>query len=105
MDAWERTVISGVQWSDKNVKENDGGRIQVARYVNVTFPYPIYNGLELNPANEEDAIVYGICDEVVTTLKGHRISDLLQKYNGGRIKSVNRNDNRRFLKNVKVTLG
>lgn len=102
---WKRTVVNGVQWTDKTEKQNDGGKISVARYATITFPEPVYNGLILNSANEEDCIVFGMIEDVVTDIKGQRISDLLKKYpKSGLIKSVNDNTNRTFLKNIKVVV-
>lgn len=104
-DNWRRTVVKGVQWSDKYEKQNDSGKLNVARYSSITFPLGTYEGLVLNPANEEDAIVYGEILDEVTSTKGHRIGDLLQKYQkSGLIKSVNDNSNRTHLKNIKVVV-
>lgn len=103
---WTSKVIRGVQWSDHCDKQDNGGRISVSRYVSITFPQGTYEGLELLPVNEEDAFVYGEVDDIVTTVQGHRISNLLEKYpKSGRVKSVNDNSNRNLLKNVKVILG
>lgn len=92
-------------WSDRTEKENANGMISIARYVNITFPEGTYEGVVLK-ASEEDAIVYGEVDDEVTAQRGHRLSDLLEKYpKSGRIKSVNDNTNRAFLKNIKVVVG
>lgn len=73
--------------------------------MNITFPKGTYEGIELKPS-EDDAIVYGEVTDEVTGMRGHRISDLIEKYpKSGRIKSVNDNSNRAFLKNVKVVVG
>lgn len=102
---WKRTVVNGVQWADKEEKQNDGGKISVARYADITFPEPTYINLILNSANEEDCIVFGIVEDIVTDIKGQRISDLLKKYpKSGLIKSVKDNTNRTFLKNIKVVV-
>ena len=102
---WNRTTIKGVQWSEKSEKQNNSGKINVAKYVSITFPEPAYEDLILRAENEEDCIVYGEVEDVVTGEKGNRISDLLKKYpNSGRIKSVNDNSNRKFLKNIKVVI-
>ena len=87
---WDRTVVEGVQWSDKDEKNENSGRISVGHYVNITFPEGTYDGLILNPANEDDAIFYGKIDAVIKDIKGQRISDLMGQYpKSGRIKSVN----------------
>lgn len=105
-ETWERTVINGVQWVDHYDKQNESGKISVARYVSITFPKGTYTGLVLDAAREEDAIVYGEVTDTVTGARGNRISDLLERYpKSGRIKSVNDNTNRRMLKNIKVVIG
>ena len=56
-------------------------------------------------SREEDGIVFGAVEEVVTGEKGSRLSDLMKKYpKSGLIKSVNDNSNRDFLKNIKVVV-
>lgn len=93
-------------WSDKSEKSNDGGKISVARYANITFPQGTFEGLDLNPGSEDDCIVYGEIDDEITGKRGQRVSDLLEKYpKSGRIKSVNDNSNRAFLRNIKVVIG
>lgn len=102
---WKRTVVSGVQWSDKTEKKNENGKISIARYASVTFPEGTYEGLTLKSSNEEDCIVYGTVEDVVEDAKGKRISDLMKKYpKSGIIQSVNDNSNRDFGKNVKVVV-
>ena len=102
---WKRTVVDGVQWSDKTEKQNNNGKISVARYVSVTFPEGTYENLSLNSSNEEDCIIFGEVNDDVADLKGKRISDLIKKYpKSGLIKSVNDNSNRDTLKNIKVVV-
>ncbi|WP_294956022.1 hypothetical protein [uncultured Streptococcus sp.] len=102
---WDKTVVNGVQWSDTDQKNENAGRISVGHYVNITFPEGTYDGLILNAENEEDAIFYGKIDAVIEDIKGHRITDIMKQYpKSGRIKSVNDNSNRDFLKNVKVVI-
>lgn len=102
---WERTVVSGVQWSDKTEKKNENGKISIARYASVTFPEGTYDGLVLNFSNEEDCIVYGAVEDVVEDVKGKRISDLMKKYpKSGLIQAVNDNSNRDFCKHIKVVI-
>lgn len=102
---WDKTVVNGVQWSDTDQKNENSGRISVGHYVNITFPEGTYDGLILNAANEEDAIFYGEIDAVIEDIKGHRITDIMKQYpKSGRIKSVNDNSNRDFLKNIKVVI-
>ena len=102
---WDKTVVNGVQWSDHDEKNENAGRISVGHYANITFPEGTYDGLILNAANEEDAIFYGEIDAVIEDIKGHRITDIMKQYpKSGRIKSVNDNSNRDFLKNIKVVI-
>ena len=102
---WDKTVVSDVQWSDHDEKNENAGRVSVGHYANITFPEGTYDGLILNAANEEDAIFYGEIDAVIEDIKGHRITDIMKQYpKSGRIKSVNDNSNRDFLKNVKVVI-
>ena len=102
---WKRTGVEGVQWSDKSDKQNNSGKISVAKYISITFPEPTYEGLTLQTESEEDCIIYGAVEDVITGENGNRVSDLLKKYpKSGRIKSVNDNSNRDFLKNVKVVI-
>lgn len=102
---WKRTVVDGVQWTDKTEKQNDNGKISIARYASITFPHGTYDGLVLNSSNEEDCIVFGDVEDVVEDVKGKRISDLMKKYpKSGLIQSVNDNSNRDFCKNIKVVV-
>ena len=102
---WKRTVIKGVQWVDKTEKQNNNGKISVARYASITVPEGTYDGLTLSSSNEEDCIVFGVVEDVVSGVKGQRVSDLLKKYpKSGLIKSVNDNSNRDMLKNIKVVV-
>lgn len=104
-ETWTRTVVKGVQWSDSYEKQNSAGRIEVARLATVTFPEGTYEGLTLEANRELDAIVFGEVSDTVTTAAGSRLSDLLERYpKSGRIKTVNDNSNRDFLKNKKVVL-
>jgi hypothetical protein len=103
--SWLRTVISGVQWAEKTNKTNVNGKISVAKYISITFPQGTYESLDLTIYGDEDAIVYGTVDDVVTEERGHRISDLLKAHKGGIIQSANDNSNRDYLKNIKVVLG
>lgn len=103
--SWVRTVVKGVMWSDTNTKSDNGGRVSVSPYTTITFPKGTYDGLVLNPANEEDAIFYGEITATIADVKGSRISDLMKQYpKCGRIKSVNDNSNRTYLKNIKVVV-
>lgn len=102
---WKHTIVKGVQWSDKTEKQNNNGKIGIARYASVTFPQGTYENLVLNSSNEEDCIVFGAVEDIVQDVKGSRISDLMKKYpKSGLIKSVNDNSNRNMLKNIKVVV-
>lgn len=102
---WKRTVVHGVQWSDKTEKVNDNGKIRIVRYGNITFPEGTYDGLHLSSKCEEDCIVRGEVADAITGEKGYRVSDILEKYEkSGLIQSVNDNSNRNYLKNIKVVV-
>lgn len=103
---WKRTVIKGVQWTDKVERTNADGVLSIVKYASVTFFDGTFKGLVLNSANEEDCIVYGAVTDVVDGNRGSQISDLLKKYpRSGLIKAVNDNSNRNFLKSIKVVVG
>lgn len=103
---WKRTVVDGVQWSEKTDRQNANSVLSIVQYVSITFPEGTYKGLVLDAANENDCIVFGVVEDEVTAEKGKRISDLMEKYpRSGRIKSVNDNTNRRRLRNMKVVIG
>lgn len=102
---WDVIVVEGVQWSDKSEKKNENGKLSVVRYAQITFPEGTYEDLSLCPENSEDCIVYGEVKEIVSDVKGSRISDLMKKYpKSGLIKSVNDNSNMDMLKNIKVVV-
>lgn len=103
---WKKTVVRGVQWSDKADKQNSDGKISIARYASITFPQGTYERLNLSAYSQGDCIVYDSVDDAVTGEKGYRVSDLLKKYpKSGTIQSVNDNSNRDFLKIIKVVIG
>lgn len=102
---WKSTTVEGVEWSDKNERQNNDGTLDVIRYASVTFPEGTYEGLKLDAAGEEDCIVYGAVSDIVDGSRGNRTSDLLSKYSrSGKIRSVSDNSNRSFLKNKKVVV-
>lgn len=97
-----RLVVNGVQWSDKDEVVNPDGRVNVAKYISVTFFAGTFENLGLTNFSSEDAIFYGIVED---ELADARISTLLKKYpRSGVIKSVKDNSNRDYLKNIKVVL-
>ncbi len=102
---WKRTVVEGVQWTDKTEKKNDNGVLSIVRYASITFPEGTYDDLVLDPNNKEDCILLGDVSETVNDTRGRRISDLMIKYpKSGLIKAVNDNSNRDFLKQIKVVV-
>lgn len=103
--SWTRTVVRGVMWVDKLERQNNDGKISIAKYATVTFPVGTYENLDFLHTSEEDAIVYGEITDEVTTTKGSRLSDLLTKYpKSGRIKQIKDNSTRDNLKNIKVVV-
>lgn len=102
---YEVTVIDGVQWSDRTEKKNEGGKLSIVKYAQITFPEGTYEKVSLDAACSEDCIVYGKVNECVSDAKGCRISDLMKRHpKSGLIKAVNDNSRRDFLKNVKVVV-
>ncbi len=102
---WSKTVVEGVQWTDKMERKNENGRLSVIRYVLVTFPEGTYDGILLDASRQEDCIVYGKVEDIVNDIAGSRLTDLMKKYpKSGLVKSVNDNSNRNFLKNIKVVV-
>lgn len=102
---WRRTVVEGVQWTDKKEKTVSDGVVSIARYVTVTFPQGTYEDILLSSDAEEDCIVYGAVEDEVTDERGSRIADLVKKYpKSGTIKSVADNSERKRLKHKKVVV-
>lgn len=102
---WRRTVVKGVQWTDKVEKSNSDGVISILQYASVTFPKGTYENITLSPGSEQDCIILGAVEGTITTERGQRVSDLLKQYpRSGLIKSVKDNSLRRHLKNKKVVL-
>ncbi len=102
---WKSTVVEGVQWTDNTEKKNVDGVLSIIKYASVTFPEGTYEGLVLDSSNEEDCIVFGAVTDVVDGARGSRFADVLKKYpKSGRIKAVNDNSHRDFLKNIKVVV-
>ena len=102
--SWIRTVVEGVQWSDKADRLNNNGRVKVDPHATITFPEGTYGGLKLDAREDEDAILYGIVPDMPNT-SSFKLSDVIKRNKGGIIQSVNDNSNRDYLKNIKVTVG
>lgn len=104
-ESWDRTVVEGVQWSEKTEKSLATGKLMLVKTITVTFPEEVLYQIDLSTFTAEDAIFKGSLDEKVTTEKGNRLSDLLASHpSGGIIRSVNDNSGRDFLKNIKVVV-
>lgn len=103
--SWTRTVVDGVQWSDKADRINNNGKVKVDPHATITFPEGTYEGLILDPKQDEDAILFGEVTDEVTGTASHRLSDIIKRNKGGIIQSVNDNSNRDYLRNIKVTVG
>lgn len=104
-DTWTSTVISGVQWSPKTEKTVSDRVVVVSSYVQITFPEGTFEHIILDSSREDDVIVKGVCKRLVNGQRGNRIADLMREYpESGRIKSVNDNSSRDFLKNIKVVI-
>lgn len=105
--SWIRTVVDGVQWSDKADRINNNGRVKVDPHATITFPEGTYEGLILDPKQDEDAILYGVVPDMPSTSSASvfKLTDVIRRNKGGVIQSVNDNSNRDYLKNIKVTVG
>ena len=105
--SWSRTVVEGVQWSDKADRINNNGRIKVDPYATITFPEGTYEGLRLDPSQDEDAILLGVVPDMPSTSSASvfKLTEVIRRNKGGIIQSVNDNSNRDYLKNIKVTVG
>lgn len=104
-NSWKRTVVDGVQWSDKNTRVNNNGKIKVDKFASITFPEGTYEDIKLDPSQDEDAILFGVVTDEATGTVSHRLSDIIKRNKGGIIQSVNDNSNRDYLKNIKVVVG
>lgn len=103
-DTWSKTVVHGVQWSDHVDKTTTTGRVSRKPYASITF-FIGSDEYGLNDFGEEDIIVYGECETVISTVKGSRPSDVVEaNVKSGFITSVNDNTNRDHLKNMKVVV-
>ena len=103
-DTWSKTVVHGVQWSDHVDKTTTTGRVSRKPYASITF-FIESDEYGLNDFGEEDIIVYGDCEAVISTVKGSRPSDVVEaNVKSGFITSVNDNTNRDHLKNMKVVV-
>lgn len=101
---YERIIIDCVQWTEKTEKSNVNGFIIINHYISVTFPERVCSLID-NSIDENTAIFYGVVMEKVNNEKGHRLSDLLCRHRqSGRIKAVNDNSKRLFLKNKRIIL-
>ena len=102
---WNRTVVNGVQWSDKMEKSVNNGKVEVVKYASITFPKGTYENLTLESGREHDCIVHGTVEDEITGEKGKRVSDILNKYpKSGRIQSVKDNSGKSRLKHIKVVI-
>lgn len=103
---WNRYLVEGVQWSEKNERKIVDGTLCVVPFISITFPEGTYETLPLDIYDTEDCIVYGNVKDVVDGSRGKRISDLMGKYaKSGLIKSVNDNSKRTHLRTMKVVIG
>lgn len=121
-DAWNKTYLYGVQWSDKSDKSiSNDGRIQIIETATLTIPidllsqyknYIDYSNLSFNDSkkywtlnyiNNLDVICLGIIDKDISST--YKITDLKKDFSEiGTVSSVNDNSRRDFLKNIKVIL-
>lgn len=119
-DVWHRTVLSGVQYTEKRINSTDAtGKSVFTSAVTITVPASVSSGgkryvcpaefkrLEdrsevwtLDPANGNDIVIYGECPAEISD--GYTIDDLQTDYGYVSIQSVSDNTRRRYLKNWKA---
>ncbi|MGO5053642.1 hypothetical protein ACTQ6A_14240 [Lachnospiraceae bacterium LCP25S3_G4] len=114
-ECWNRTVVHGVQWSQETEKTVSNGKIDIAKYVDVTFP--ITSLKKYVPSNEynemkfEDAIAHFTLNEsdnmdiiVLSELDIDivKLSDFRKQYYCVTVASVADNTNRDRLQHIGV---
>lgn len=118
-DTWQRTVLSGVQYSEitERIKTADG-KITRSAVVNVTIPETaecdreyvpcrefrrlkdVSKNWTLDAADNLDVIIYGEIDREITA--EYRLKNLKSDYDCVTVTSVADGRNRDCLKNIKV---
>jgi tRNA(Leu) C34 or U34 (ribose-2'-O)-methylase TrmL len=120
VDYWQRTVITGVQYRAKTEKTVDSAGLHIANSVSVTIPDSADAGVRtylapvafaadtaktnhwsLDPAGNQDFIVFGAVTKDITTL--YTIDALKAEYGYVTVKAVSDNTLRPRLKQWKVT--
>ena len=106
---WFRTVLEGVQWSEKTEKTIDSdGVMHLTPSISVTVPYRAgyvdrkeYTGTGFTFGLDNlDIIVLGACDKEITD--SYTITNLQQDFRAATVKSVKDNTLRQFLKHWRV---
>ena len=120
VQVWRRTVIRGVQWTQRRrINFDTNGRSVYETETSVTIPFDAdadgktylapkeYQAAEshdavwtLNPANGDDVIVYGECPWNIS--EAYTLDDLNREYGYVSIHAVSDNTARAHLKNWKV---
>lgn len=109
-DSWYRTILEGVQWTEKTERTVDSdGVIHLTLSIAVTVPYragyvepEAYKGEGFTFGLDNlDVVVLGICDKEITDT--YTITDLQDEYNAATISAVADNTLRQFLKHWRVT--
>lgn len=94
-DCWKRTVLSGVQYSNRIRANTSNGKTSVTDGITVTIPSmdgyvpPSQfsgTGWTLNAASDMDVIVYGECPAEISST--YTLGDLKKQYGLCTIKSV-----------------
>ena len=119
-DRWYRTVLSGVQYTEKRMNSTDAtGKSVFTSAVSLTIPFSVDAGGKeyaspnafkrealknrfwtLDPTNGNDIVIYGVCPKEIK--EGYTIDDLESEYGYVSVQSVSNNTRRRFLKNWKA---
>lgn len=108
-DKWYRTVLEGVQWSEKTEKTIDSnGVMHLTPSISVTVPYRTgyvdhreYTGIGFTFGLDNlDIIVLGACDKEITD--SYTITNLQKDFRAATVKSLKDNTLRQFLKHWRV---
>lgn len=108
---WFRTVLEGVQWSEKTEKTIDSdGVMHLTPSISVTVPCRAgyvdrreYTGAGFTFGLDNlDVVVLGVCNKEITD--SYTITNLQNDFRAATVKSVKDNTLRQYLKHWKVVL-
>lgn len=109
-DSWYRTILEGVQWTEKTERTVDSdGVMHLTLSIAVTVPYragyvepEAYKGEGFTFGLDNlDIVVLGACDKVISD--SYTITDLQEEFKAATISAVSDNTKRKLLKHWRVT--